>query len=379
MSSTQMSPTQRNPGIVGGNTFKLAMFGSNCSSGSAFTKLPERWDPSWENNVELARLSEDVGIECIIPVARWKGFGGETNPSGETLETITWACGLLAHTRKINVFGTVHVPLVHPVFAAKQMVTADHIGQGRFGLNLVCGYNQDEFDLFGIEQDDHDERYERGEEWWTIVQRLWAGGEAADFDGKFYKLRGVESAPGPYGGARPTMMNAGASPAGRTFAIRNSDLHFDLCKTPEDAAVRIKESKEMAREAGREIQVWLPISIVCRPTQREADEYVDHCIAHADWGAVDHLIDIFTSTTGTRSIDVESYRDQVKSLHRVPGYGVGYVIHGDPDRVAQELHRLHAAGFEGAALDFVNYLGELPYFAQEVIPRLEQMGLRRPV
>jgi alkanesulfonate monooxygenase SsuD/methylene tetrahydromethanopterin reductase-like flavin-dependent oxidoreductase (luciferase family) len=55
------------------------------------------------------------------------------------------------------VFGTVHVPLFPPVLAAKQIVTADHIGRGRFGLNLVCGWNQAEFDMFGLEQDAHDD------------------------------------------------------------------------------------------------------------------------------------------------------------------------------------------------------------------------------
>jgi dimethylsulfone monooxygenase len=45
---------QCNPGIVGGNAFKLAMFGSNCSGGIAFTKLPERWDASWDNVLRMA-------------------------------------------------------------------------------------------------------------------------------------------------------------------------------------------------------------------------------------------------------------------------------------------------------------------------------------
>jgi len=52
---------------------------------------------------------------------------------GETLETVTWAAGLLAATQLITVFGTVHAPLIHPVIAAKQFVTADHIGQGASG------------------------------------------------------------------------------------------------------------------------------------------------------------------------------------------------------------------------------------------------------
>jgi dimethylsulfone monooxygenase len=174
-------------------------------------------------------------------------------------------------------------------------------------------------------------------------------------------------------------MNAGASPAGRAFAIRNSDLHFDHGGTPEKSAGRIAETKEMARALGHEIQVWLPISILCRPTQKEVDDYLEYCIANGDWGAVDHIIDILTGTTGTRGFDAESFRKEIKSQRRVPGYGVSYVINGDPDHVARELAGLNAAGFDGAAIDFVNFLDEVPYFAQEVIPRLERMGIRKPV
>ncbi len=369
---------QRNPGIVGGNPFKLAMFGSNCSGGVAFVNIPERWDASWENNLRLAQLSEKVGLECIIPVARWKGFGGITDPSGFTLETITWACGLLAHTRKLNVFGTVHVPLIHPILAAKQMATTDQVGHGRFGLNIVCGYNQDEFDMFGLKQKEHDTRYEQGQEWWDIVKKIWSGAGPSDYGGKFYQLSGVLGLPTPWGGQNPIIMNAGASQAGRGFAIRNSDLHFDHCGVPEETAVRIRETKQLARDVGREIQVWLPVSIVCRPTQKQVDEFLDYCIANGDWGAVDHVIDILTGSTGTRSFDTEAFRKKVKSQRRPPGYGVAYVINGEPDLVARELARLHAAGFDGAAVDFVNYLDELPYFAQEVLPRLERMGIRKP-
>ena len=71
------------------------------------------------------------------------------------------------------------------------------------------------------------------------------------------------------------MMNAGVSPAGRGFAIRNSDLHFDdlhfgNCANPEDASDRIKETKRLARELGREIQVWIPVSVVCRPARKRS-------------------------------------------------------------------------------------------------------------
>src|SRR5712691_4885932 len=72
---------------------------------------------------------------------------------------------LLAATRRVHVFCTVHVPLHHPFVAAKQMATADHIGRGRLGVNIVCGWNEDEFRMFGVSKKEHDDRYAQGEEW----------------------------------------------------------------------------------------------------------------------------------------------------------------------------------------------------------------------
>jgi len=76
-------------------------------------------------------------------------YGGSTDRHGTSFETLSWASALLAATKDIVAFATVHVPLVNPVFAAKSCVTADHVGQGRFGLNVVSGWNVEEFQSFG--------------------------------------------------------------------------------------------------------------------------------------------------------------------------------------------------------------------------------------
>ena len=136
--------------MYAGNTLKIGLFGANCSSGRAVTKVPERWSGTWPDNLRLARMADAAGIDFLLPIGRWKGYGGDTDYQGATLETITWASGLLAATRRITVFGTVHAPLFHPIIAAKEMVTADQIGEGRFGLNIVVGWNEGEFEMFGV-------------------------------------------------------------------------------------------------------------------------------------------------------------------------------------------------------------------------------------
>ena len=160
--------------MYNGNALKIGLFGANCSSGRSATKVPERWSASWPDCLALARLADDAGLDFMLPIARWKGYGGDTDFHGRSLETITWAVGLLCATKRMTVFGTVHAPLFHPLIAAKEFVTADHIGEGRVGVNIVCGWNEGEFDMFGVKQREHDVRYDYAQEWVDIVKQAWA-------------------------------------------------------------------------------------------------------------------------------------------------------------------------------------------------------------
>jgi len=258
------------------------------------------------------------------------------------------------------------------------MATADLIGRGRFGVNLVPGSNAAEFRMFGQEIEEHPDRYAMAQEWWDVIRRAWSVGEEFDFDGRYFKLRGVISSPAPFGGAIPPMMNAGASSVGRDFAIRNSDMHYDWCQTPEDSRERIKDSK--ARASPRTLQVWSPISVVCRSTQSEVQDVLDDCIENADWVAIDRRNSSRLAPRGSKSQSPESVavirqQEQARAVIARDHYS----IFGTPDHVANELGRLSAAGFDGVSIIFIDYARELPYFIQEVLPRLERRGLRRPL
>src|SRR5438093_5310737 len=186
-------------GMYNANTLKVGMFGANCSSGRSATKVPERWSASWPDCLRLACMADEAGIDFILPIGRWKGYGGDTDFHGATLETKTWAAGLLAATKRITVFGTVHAPLFNPVIAAKEIVTADHIGQGRFGLNLVVGWNEGEFEMFGVKQRDHEARYQYAQERLHVLKLIWSPKEDVDFDGRYFSLKGSRRKPKPVG------------------------------------------------------------------------------------------------------------------------------------------------------------------------------------
>lgn len=361
------------------NALKLGMFGANCSSARTATKVPERWSASWPDCLRLAKMADEAGIDFMLPIGRWKGYGGDTDFHGTTLETMTWACGLLAATKRITVFGTVHAPLFNPIIAAKEFVTADHIGEGRFGLNIVAGWNEGEFEMFGVAQRDHETRYDYAQEWIEAVKRAWTEPGTFDFEGRFLKLKGVRAFPKPFGDTRPLIMNAGSSGTGQAFALRNCDAFFTATSTSraslEGTAKKVIEVKEQARAFGREIEVYTIGQVICRPTQHEAEEYHHYAnIENADWPAVERMLELRNITRQNTS--PEDYATKRNFFAAISIGGFPYV--GTPDKVAEELATVSRAGIRGVAVSFVNYLKDLPFFRDEVLPRLERMGLRAP-
>jgi alkanesulfonate monooxygenase SsuD/methylene tetrahydromethanopterin reductase-like flavin-dependent oxidoreductase (luciferase family) len=358
------------------NRLKLGLFGANCSSGRAVTQVPERWSGSWPDCLRLAQMADEAGIEFMLPIGRWRGYGGDTDYQGATFETVTWASGLLAQTRRLTVFGTVHAPLIAPLIAAKEFVTADHIGEGRFGLNVVCGWNEGEFEMFGVTLRDHETRYEYAEEWLDVIKLAWSAGDDFDFGGQFIKVRGGRAKPKPYGGTRPLIMNAGASPTGQAFAIRNCDALFSNISRGisfDETATHVKNVRALARQRGREIDVYTVGVVTCRPTAQMAQDYYRHCVVdNADWRAVDNILAMKNITIETHG--PEEFR-RIRE-HQANGMG-GLPFVGDPDEVARQMTQLTESGLTGIAVSFVNYLDELPYFCAEVLPRLARLGLRK--
>lgn len=368
---------RHNNAMFNNNRFKLGLFSPNCAGGMAITTVPERWVASWANNLALARLADEVGLEFLLPIARWTGYGGATDFQGDSLETITWAAGLLAHTQHITVFATAHTAFSHPLMAAKQFATIDHLSAGRFGLNIVCGWNQPEYEMFGLQlPDDHDTRYRYGQEWWDVIRQAWSSDVDFDWSGEFFQLRGARCTPKPLDARLPPVMNAGSSDQGREFAARNCDFLFTVIIDTSGGADVVRAYQARARALYRRtLELFTTTYVVCRPSTRQAQAYHQHyAVDHADMPAVERLM-------GLMGMHAHSFpRDMITTLRTrfAAGHGV-YPLIGDADTVADGIEEIARAGFAGASLAFVNYLDELPFFAQEVLPRLERKGLRLAV
>jgi FMNH2-dependent dimethyl sulfone monooxygenase len=111
--------------------------------------------------------------------------------------------------------------------------------------------------------------------------------------------------------------------------------------------------------------------VTVRPTQREADDYYQYVEENTDWNAVDSIMEM--KGLNDRPPEI---RERIRSGY-ARGMG-GLPLVGTPDSIAKSLAEISAAGFNGIAVSFINYLDELPFFRDEVLPRLERLGLRTP-
>ena len=358
--------------MFGGNAFKLGVFRMNCEGGLCITKAPDRWAADWDDVQAAAQMADNAGFELILPLARWKGYGGEIDNAALSYETLTQGAALAAVTERAAIFVTVHVPLVHPVFAAKAVATIDHISHGRAGLNMVCGWNQEEFDMFGAELIDHDHRYDQGLEWFEIFLRLLAG-ERFDHKGKFYEIKDAYTKPVTLQQPRPATMSAGGSKAGRAFAAKAADFLFGVPRDLDHARQLVTEIEAGADAAGRHAGIFGISHVICRETDQEAEDFYNYyAVEHADNEAVDNWV-------GAKQATSQSMDDEVFLQRRRVAGGHGSVpIFGSPEKVAADLIALHEAGMAGTTISLFDFKAELPFFIDRVLPLLEEAGIREP-
>lgn len=352
------------------NRMKLGIFGSNVSHGLMATHAETTYELTWEHGKRIAQLADRLGFEAMLPVARYRGMGGETNFNGSNYETHAWAAGIAEATENIMVFTTIHVPTKHPIVAAKESVTVDHISGGRHGLNMTMGWYKAEMEMFGGTQREHDIRYRYGSEWIEVVKRMWTEGEGVNFTGEFFELKDAFSSPKPIQQPYPVLVNAGNSPAGLEFCARECDFNFIAFSDPAEAKDTAARVRGIARDQGSDLGILSYGNIICRDTEKETKQLLDHILDQGDW-------DVARQVSGGLGSESGSF-DKIKAMQErfILGYG-GYPLIGTPEQIVDQLLELEQAGVGGMMVGFLDYVQELEYFGERVLPLMREAGLRQ--
>jgi dimethylsulfone monooxygenase len=365
-----------NPMVSSPNKLKLGVFAINSSGGCAITTAPESHrSDDWKKNLDTIQIADRAGYEAAIPVGRWRGFDGASNFSSVNYETYTWAAAVAASTDRIACVSTSHVQMVHPLFAAKQATTIDHVSNGRFGLNIICGWFAPEMEMFGGKMMEHDTRYEYADEWLAIVNQAWTEERYFDYRGKYFEIKHAFSQPKPIN--RPFLINAGGSTRGMRYCAQHCDAAFIILRDHElkPARAQIDTYKKLAREEfGRDLKVWCYTYVSLGDTEAEAKKYVDrYAVEFGDDVAAGNIMREVGLQTGIFTPEqVEQFRYHFKA-----GWG-GAPLVGTPKMVAERMEMMSEAGMDGVCLSWLDYNSGIKQFNAEVMPLLEKSGLREP-
>jgi len=351
--------------------FELGVFMPNLGGGMSVSFAPRETSPSLAYNRRVAQLAERLGFDFVLPAARWKGTGGELDAQGEGMDCFTWAAAIALATERIAVWSTVHAHLIHPVLCAKLGASLQEISGGRWGMNVVTGWNRPEIEMFGVAETAPEHRHRLVAEWLEIVLRLWSD-QDFDYLGEHYQIRGGYLRPKPE--VRPRLMNAGVSSASRELTARYMDTYFVNTDSPDRLQEAAADVRARAQAHGRTARVCSTALVLVRDTEREAERALREIVDEADLVCTDNILRLI-------NLDVRAYgeweRAQLEQRLIVGSFAPLYV--GTPASVADAIADVAAAGLDGLMLEWFDYESELRYFGDAVMPLLEQRGIRAPV
>jgi pyrimidine oxygenase len=209
----------------GSPLMQLGVFIPIGNNGWLISTTSPQYKPSFDLNRNIVEKAERFGFDFALSMIKLHGFGGPSQFWYYNLESFTLMAGLAAVTERIQLFATCAVLTVPPPFAARMAVTIDSISHGRFGINIISGWQRREYTQMGIwpGSEHYRRRYDYCAEYVSVMKELWATGQS-DFKGDFFKMDDCRCLPMPT--AKVPIICAAQSDAGTKFAVENADYNF---------------------------------------------------------------------------------------------------------------------------------------------------------
>jgi pyrimidine oxygenase len=146
-------------------------------------------EPTFALNRDIVLAGERSGIDFALSMVKFRGFGGESQYWDGSLEPFTLISALAAVTKRIHLFATAASLLMPPAVVARMAATVDSVAPGRFGVNVITGWQKAEYEQMGMWPGDvhFERRYEYLDEYVRVFKDLCATGRS-DFKGRYFKM-----------------------------------------------------------------------------------------------------------------------------------------------------------------------------------------------
>ncbi|ATU71777.1 Pyrimidine monooxygenase RutA [Gluconacetobacter sp. SXCC-1] len=358
-----VSPVFDLPSERGGKDFGIFMPIAN--GGWILSETAPKIDGSYEYNRKAALLAEEIGLDFIMSMAKFRGYGGVTQHWNTSLDSLVLMSALAAQTSRVKVWTTFHTMLQNPAVAAKMIATLDQVSHGRAGLNVVPGSYKGEFEQMGAwpEGMGHDERYDLATEWLRAVKALWSE-PSVTMKGKYFHLDDCESYPKPIQKPRPFIVAAGMSERGMRFSVEETDAIFIGGRDDAEMRAVSLKAKSMAKAAGRRLRTYAMQILIIEETDEAAQALVDHIRQGFDEQA------FYGMMRSYGMIDAEIGKENAMTSRARSGFMAPFTA-GSPATVCEQISaKIDNADLDGLMLIFPDYESGLRKLSQSVLPAL---------
>jgi FMNH2-dependent dimethyl sulfone monooxygenase len=277
------------------------------------------------------------------------------------LDAWSTAAALAAVTSRLELMVAVRPNFHHPALFAKQAANIDTIAGGRLTLNVVSSWWADEARQYGLQFDQHDDRYARTTDWLTVVDGLWTQ-DRFTHAGRFYATEAAICAPKPVARPRPRVYAGGESEAAKAMIARHCDSYVMHGDPPEVIAAKVADMRARRDALGLPPMTFgMAGYAIVRDTEGEAQAELARITTltgdpPAGYANFDQWL---SGTQLERELKIQEYS--------VSNRGLRAGLVGTPAQVRARIAAYDAAGLDLLLLQMSPQAEEMARFADQVI------------
>ncbi|HJP79989.1 MAG TPA: LLM class flavin-dependent oxidoreductase [Pseudonocardiaceae bacterium] len=318
----------------------------------------------------------------IASAAEQLGFLGALTPTGAWCEDAWLTTAMLAGaTERLKFLVAFRPGLLSPTLAAQMAATFQRYAPDRLLINIVTGGEDAEQRAFG-DFNSKDERYQRTDEFLSVVRGLWRG-ERVTLDGQQVHVEQAKLARVP--DPAPTLYFGGSSSAAVRVAAKHVDVYLTWGEPPGAVAEKIARLRAAARQQGRTLRFGIRLHVISRDTsaaawaeaQRLLDALDPNVVADVQKGLLKSQSEgqqrMLALNKGSTD-NLEIYPNLWAGVGLVRG-GAGTALVGSHAEVAERIEEYHALGIDEFILSGQPHLEEAYWFGEGVLPLLASRGL----
>jgi len=313
---------------------------------------------TWPYISRLSRLIEEIGFDLtLIAELNLNDIKGPEAPS---LDAWSTAAALAAVTHRLELMVAVRPTFHNPALLAKQAANIDHISNGRVSLNVVSSWWAEEARKYGVQFDQHDDRYARTSEWLDVVDQGWKQ-DHVTYHGKYYQVDDLVLQPKPVSRPRPVIYAGGESEAAKNLIAQKCDAYVMHGDPPERIRARINDLSERRERFGLPpMQFGVAAYAIVRDSEAEARKELaritDVKQNAAGYGNYQQWL---ANTQLEQRVSLEDYS--------VSNRGLRSGLVGTPEQVSERIGEFQDAGANLLLLLYSPQLEEMERSAAQVI------------